>query len=207
MLPIKNGRVGQNVTLDIFAFNRNNKVINTLSAGTYPIIDEEIAGCKCAKIPANINTGSEGIGFGFMLSANSNNHGIACVRSSTGNNNAWSAIARPDVNSTLRADSRIEIPYKICYETTSELVTRFELENVAQMYPKTLIGEMKQLYYDAGNSLEDGTNTWLKANGQAINSNDYPELYSKFSTSRTDDIEVSIPDINSQVGYYYICAK
>lgn len=207
LLPIKNGRVGQNVTLDIFAFNRNNKVINTLSAGTYPIIDEEIAGCKCAKIPANINTGSEGIGFGFMLSANSNNHGIACVRSSTGNNNAWSAIARPDVNSTLRADSRIEIPYKICYETTSELVTRFELENVAQMYPKTLIGEMKQLYYDAGNSLEDGTNTWLKANGQAINSNDYPELYSKFSTSRTDDIEVSIPDINSQVGYYYICAK
>jgi len=207
LLPIKNAQVGQSVTLDIFAFNRNNRIISTLSAGTYPIIDEEIAGCKCAKIPANINSGSEGIGFGFMLSANRNNHGIACVKSSTGNNNAWSAIARPDVNSTLRADSRIEIPYKICYETTSELVTRFELENVAQMYPKTLIGEMKQLYYDAGNSLEDGTNTWLKANGQAINSNDYPELYSKFSTSRTDDIEVSIPDINSQVGYYYICAK
>ena len=76
------------------------------------------------------------------------------------------------------------------------------------MYPKTLVGEMKQLSYDAGNSLDDGMNTWLKANGQAINSNDYPELYEKFNTSRTDDeIEVSIPDINSQVGYYYICAK
>ena len=24
---------------------------------------------------------------------------------------------------------------------------------------------------------------------------------------KIDDIEVSIPDINSQVGYYYICAK
>ena len=208
LLPIKNGRVGQNVTLDIFAFNRNNRVINTLSAGTYPIIDEEIAGCKCAKIPANINTGSEGIGFGFMLSSNSNNHGIACVRSSTGNNNAWSATTRPNVNTTLRADSRIEIPYKICYETTSELVTRFELENVTQMYPRTLIGEMKQLSYDAGNTLDDGTNTWLKANGQAINSNDYPELFEKFNTSRTDDdIEVSIPSIDSQAGYYYICAK
>lgn len=208
LLPIKNGRVGQNVTLDIFAFNRNNRVINTLSAGTYPIIDEEIAGCKCAKIPANINTGSEGIGFGFMLSSNSNNHGIACVRSSTGNNNAWSATTRPNVNTTLRADSRIEIPYKICYETTSELVTRFELENVTQMYPRNLIGEMKQLAYDGGNSLDDGTNTWLKANGQAINSNDYPELYEKFNTSRTDDdIEVSIPSIDSQAGYYYICAK
>lgn len=208
LLPIKNGRVGQNVTLDIFAFNRNNRVINTLSAGTYQIIDEEIAGCKCAKIPANINTGSEGIGFGFMLSSNSNNHSIACVRSSTGNNNAWSGTARPNVNTSLSTNARIEIPYKICYETTSELVTRFELENVTQLYPRNMIGEMKQLSYDGGNSLEDGTNTWLKANGQAINSNDYPELYEKFHTSRTnDDIEVSIPAIDSQVGYYYICAK
>lgn len=208
LLPIKNGRVGQNVTLDIFAFNRNNRVISTLSAGTYPIIDEEIAGCKCAKIPANINTGSEGIGFGFMLSSNNNNHSIACVRSSTGNNNAWSATTRPNINSTLRADSRIEIPYKICYETTSELVTRFELENVTQMYPRNVIGEYKNLSYDAGNSLEDGTNTWLKANGQAINRDDYPELYEKFNIDRTnDDIEVSIPSVDNQVGYYYICAK
>lgn len=207
LLPIKNGRVGQNVTLDIFAFNRNNRIISTLSAGTYPVIDEEIAGCKCAKIPANINSGSEGIGFGFMLSANSNNHGIACVKSSTGNNNAWSATARPGVNSSLNANARIEIPYKICYETTSEVVTRFELENVTQMYPRNMIGEMKQLAYDGGTSFEDETNTWLRANGQAINSNDYPELYEKFNTPRTDDIEVSIPDINSQVGYYYICAK
>ena len=208
LLPIKNGRVGQNVTLDIFAFNRNNRVINTLSAGTYPIIDEEIAGCKCAKIPANINTGSEGIGFGFMLSSNNNGHSIACVRSSTGNNNAWSATTRPNVNTSLSTNSRIEIPYKICYETTSEVVTRFELENVTQMYPRNMIGEMKQLAYDGGASFEDETNTWLRANGQAINSNDYPELYEKFHTSRVDaDIEVTIPMIDSQVGYYYICAK
>ena len=208
LLPIKNAQVGQSVTLDIFAFNRNNRIISTLSAGTYPIIDEEIAGCKCAKIPANINSGSEGIGFGFMLSANSNNHGIACVKSSTGNNNAWSAIARPGVNSSLNANARIEIPYKICYETTSELVTRFELENVTQMYPRNMIGEMKQLAYDGGTSLEDGTNTWLKANGQAINRDDYPELYEKFNTDRTnDDIEVSIPSVDNQIGYYYICAK
>ena len=99
-------------------------------------------------------------------------------------------------------------PYKITHHTKSELVTRFELEKVTQMYPRTLIGEMKQLSYDAGNSLEDGTNTWLRANGQAINSNDYPELYEKFNTYRTDDdIEVTIPSIDSQVGYYYICAK
>lgn len=208
LLPIKNAQVGQRVTLDIFAFNKNNRIISTLSAGTYPIIDEEIEGCKCAKIPANINSGSEGIGFGFMLSANSNNHGIACVKSSTGNNNAWSATARPDVNSSLSANSRIEIPYKICYETTSELVTRFELENVIQMYPRNMIGEMKQLAYDGGTSFEDETNTWLRANGQAINRDDYPELYEKFNIDRTnDDIEVSIPSVDNQIGYYYICAK
>lgn len=207
LLPIRNAQVGQNVTLDIFAFNRNNRVISTLSAGTYPIIDEEIVGCKCAKIPVNISTGSEGIGFGFMLSSNNNGHRIACFRSSTGNNNAWSATARPNVNTTLRADSRIEIPYKICYETTSELVTRFELENVTQMYPR-MIGELKQLAYDCGDSFEDGTNIWLRANGQAINRNDYPALYEKFNTSRADsDIEVTIPSIDGQAGYYYICAK
>ena len=207
LLPIKNANVGQRVSVDIFAFNRDNRVTHNITAGTFQIIDEEIAGCKCVKIPVNINSGNEGIGFGFMVSSNSNNHSIACIRSTTGNNNAWSATTRPNINSTIRADSRIEIPYKICYETTSELVTRFELENVTQMYPRTLIGEMKQLAYDGGNCLEDGTNTWLKANGQAINSNDYPELFEKFNTSRTDDIEVSVPDIENQVGYYYICAK
>ena len=207
LLPIKNAQVGQRVSVDIFAFNRDNRVTHNITAGTFQIIDEEIAGCKCVKIPVNINSGNEGIGFGFMVSSNSNNHSIACIRSTTGNNNAWSATTRPNINSTIRADSRIEIPYKICYETTSELVTRFELENVTQMYPR-MVGELKQLAYDCGDSFKDGTNTWLRANGQAINSNDYPELYEKFNTSRTDDdIEVSVPDIENQVGYYYICAK
>lgn len=207
LLPIKNANVGQRVSVDIFAFNRDNRVTHNIPAGTFQIIDEEIAGCKCVKIPVNINSGNEGIGFGFMLSSNNNGHRIACVRSSTGNNNAWSATARPNVNTTLRADSRIEIPYKICYETTSELVTRFELENVTQMYPR-MIGELKLLAYDCGDSFEDGTNTWLRANGQSINSNDYPRLYEKFRTSRTnDEIEVSVPTIENEVGYYYICAK
>lgn len=218
LLPIRNAQVGQRVTLDIFAFNRNNRIISTLSAGTYPIIDEEIVGCKCAKIPANINSGSDGIGFGFMLSSNNNGHSIACVKSLTGSNNAWSALARPDVNSTLRADSRIEIPYKICYETTSELVTRFELENVAQMYPRNLIGEMKQLSYDGGEIIEENNCTWLKADGQNISQAEYPELYEKMQTEPSllsslfgrSNAKVTIPNLNSgrnDVGYYYICAK
>ena len=204
LLPIRGASVGEQIAIDVFAFNNNKRLIRLGTSKKYPVVDEEIAGCKCVKINFDIDSGTNGIGFGFMIM--STGVGAVCVQG--GSNVAWTSTTRPTETTTLNPNENISFPYKICYETTSELVTRFELENVTQMYPKTLVGEMKQLSYDAGNSLDDGMNTWLKANGQAINSNDYPELYEKFNTSRTDDeIEVSIPDINSQVGYYYICAK
>ena len=205
LLPVRGASVGEQIAIDVFAFNNNNKrLIQLGKAKKYPVVEEEIAGCKCVKIDFDIDSGTSGIGFGFMIM--SSGVGAACVQG--GSNVAWTSTTRPTETTTLNPNENISFPYKICYETTSELVTRFELENVTQMYPKTLIGEYKNLSYDAGNSLEDGTNTWLKANGQAINSNDYPELYEKFNTSRIDaDIEVTIPMIDSQVGYYYICAK
>ena len=204
LLPVRGASVGEQIAIDVFAFNNNKRLIQLGTAKKYPVVAEEIAGCKCVKINFDINSGTNGIGFGFMIM--STGVGAVCVQG--GSNVAWTSTTRPTETTTLNPNENISFPYKICYETTSELVTRFELENVTQMYPRTLIGEMKQLSYDGGNSLEDGTNTWLKANGQAINSNDYPELYEKFNTSRTDDdIEVTIPSIDSQVGYYYICAK
>lgn len=204
LLPIRGASVGEQIAIDVFAFNNNKRLIRLGTSKKYPVIDEEIAGCKCVKITFDIDSGTNGIGFGFMIM--STGVGAVCVQG--GPNVAWTSNTRPTETTTLNPNENISFPYKICYETTSELVTRFELENVTQMYPKNLIGEMKQLSYDAGNSLDDGMNTWLKANGQAINSNDYPELYEKFNTSRTDDdIEVSIPSIDNQVGYYYICAK
>ena len=204
LLPVRGASVGEQIAIDVFAFNNNKRLIKLGTAKKYPVVDEEIAGCKCVKINFDIDSGTSGIGFGFMIM--SSGVGAACVQG--GSNVAWTSTTRPTETTTLNPNENISFPYKICYETTSELVTRFELENVTQMYPKTLIGEYKNLSYDAGNSLEDGTNTWLKANGQAINSNDYPELYEKFHTSKTnDDIEVSIPSIDSQFGYYYICAK
>lgn len=204
LLPIRGASVGEQIAIDVFAFNNNKRLIQLGKAKKYPVVEEEIAGCKCVKIDFDIDSGTNGIGFGFMIM--STGVGAVCVQG--GSNVAWTSTTRPTETTTLNPNDNISFPYKICYETTSELVTRFELENVTQMYPKNLIGEMKQLSYDAGNSLEDGTNTWLKANGQAINSNDYPELYEKFNTSRTDsDIEVTIPSIENEVGYYYICAK
>ena len=212
LIPIKNSQVGDVLDISFFTFNNNNQV-NYIESYTKrcTVIDEEILGHKCAKIQVNRSSGTSGIGFGFMNMTHSidgRQLGIACIRNTAGGNKIWSQTYSPRNGQTLNSTTNATIAYKICYETTSELVTRFELENVTQMYPKTLIGEMKQLSYDGGNSLADGMNTWLKANGQAINSNDYPELYEKCHTSRTnDDIEVSIPSIDSQFGYYYICAK
>ena len=212
LIPIKNSQVGDVLDISFFTFNNNNQV-NYIESYTKrcTVIDEEILGHKCAKIQVNRSSGTSGIGFGFMNMTHSidgRQLGIACIRNTAGGNKIWSQTYSPRDGQTLSANTNATIAYKICYETTSALVTRFELENVTQMYPRNVIGEMKQLAYDGGNSLADGTNTWLKANGQAINSNDYPELYAKFHISRTnDDIEVSIPAIDSQVGYYYICAK
>lgn len=211
LIPIKNAQVGDNLDISFFTFNNNNQVNYIESyTRTCPVIDEEILGHKCAKIQVNRASGTSGIGFGFMNmthSINGRQLGIACIRNTSGGNKIWSQTHSPRDGQTLSANANATISYKICYETTSEVVTRFELENVTQMYPR-MVGELKQLAYDCGDSFKDGTNTWLRANGQSINRNDYPALYEKFNTSRTDsDIEVSVPDIENQVGYYYICAK
>ena len=212
LIPIKNSQVGDVLDISFFTFNNNNQV-NYIESYTRrcTVIDEEILGHKCAKIQVNRSSGTSGIGFGFMNmthSINGRQLGVACIRNTAGGNKIWSQTYSPRNGQTLSANTNATIAYKICYETTSELVTRFELENVTQMYPRNMIGEMKQLAYDGGTSLEDGINTWLKANGQVINRDDYPELYEKFNTDRTnDDIEVSIPSVDNQIGYYYICAK
>ena len=211
LIPIKNSQVGDVLDISFFTFNNNNQV-NYIESYTRrcTVIDEEILGHKCAKIQVNRSSGTSGIGFGFMNmthSINGRQLGIACIRNTSGGNKLWSQTYSPRDGQTLSANTNATIAYKICYETTSEVVTRFELENVTQMYPR-IIGEVKHLVYDCGDSFEDGNNKWLKANGQVINSNDYSELYEKFNTDRTnDDIEVSIPSVDNQIGYYYICAK
>ena len=210
LLPIRGASVGEQIAIDVFAFNNNERLIKLGTAKKYPVVDEEIAGCKCVKINFDIDSGTNGIGFGFMIM--SSGVGAACVQG--GSNVAWTSTTQPTKTTILNPNENISFPYKICYETTSELVTRFELENVTQMYPKTLIGEYKNISYDAGNSLEDGTNTWLKANGQAVTNTDYPELFEKLNPNRTindlDNIQVEtfeLPNETAAAGYYYICAK
>ena len=213
IVPIANAQVGDTVNATYFVINNGNSVIQAPNfQKAYTVEDIDMVGCKCIRIQVD-KYFDQTVGFGFAIEPKTVRNGVriglAYATDNSYTNSVWSSAQMPSLNQSVAGNNLAHrvFPYKITHHTTSELVTRFELEKVTQMYPRNLIGEMKQLYYDAGNSLEDGTNTWLKANGQAINSNDYPELYEKFNTPRTDDIEVSIPDINSQVGYYYICAK
>ena len=218
LLPIKGANVGDSININYFIYNNSGRVIYQPDwAKNYTVIDEEVAGCKCAKIDVNRNSGTDGIGFGFVVftsNVGGRPVGAACLKSTVGANVSWTSTTGPRVDQNLNSMSKTKFPYKICYETTSEVVTRFELENITQMYAKTLIGEYKNLSYDAGNSLEDGTNTWLKANGQAITNTDYPELFEKLNPNRTindlDNIQVEtfeLPNETAAAGYYYICAK
>lgn len=202
LLPVRGASVGEQIAIDVFAFNNNKRLIQLGTAKKYPVVDEEIAGCKCVKITFDIDSGTNGIGFGFMIM--STGVGAVCVQG--GSNVAWTSNTRPTETTTLNPNENISFPYKICYETTSELVTRFELENVTQMYPRNMIGEMKQLAYDCGYSFEDGMNTWLRVNGQAISKTEYPALFDKMNTS--DDLEeLQLLQVDDRVGYYYICVK
>lgn len=213
LLPIKGANVGDSISINYFIYNNNGTVIYQQTwAKNYTVIDEEVAGCKCAKIDVNRDSGNNGIGFGFVVftsNVGGRPVGAACLKSAIGADVSWTSTTGPRVDQNLNSMSKTKFPYKICYETTSEVVTRFELEQVTQMYPKTLIGEYKNISYDAGDVLEESGHTWIKANGQSIYKEDYPDLYEKFNSTRTidEDIEITIPLIENQIGYYYICAK
>ena len=209
LIPIKNSQVGDVLDISFFTFNNNNQV-NYIESYTKrcTVIDEEILGHKCAKIQVNRSSGTSGIGFGFMNmthSINGRQLGVACIRNTANGNKIWSQIYSPRDGQSLSPNTNATIPYKICYETTSEVITRFELENVTQMYPR-MIGEVKHLVYDCGDSFEDGTNTWLRVNGQSISKTEYPALFDKMNTS--DDLEeLQLLQVDDRVGYYYICVK
>ena len=213
IVPIANAQVGDTVNATYFVINNGNTVIQAPTFyREYTVEDIDMVGCKCIRIQVNQQF-NQVVGFGFSVqpkSVRGTTIGMAYATDNSYTNSVWSSAQTPSMNQNVGGNNlpnRV-FPYKVTHHTTSEVVTRFELEKVTQMYPRNLIGEMKQLSYDAGSSLEDGNNTWLRANGQAINSNDYPSLYEKLHTSRVDaDIEVTIPMINSQFGYYYICAK
>lgn len=217
LLPIKNSQVGDTVSATWFVL-KNNKTILQIQNWfkNYTVEDIDMVGCKCIRIPVNVKY-SERVMFGFAVQTKSIGNrtiGMAYANDISYSKEVWTGSSPNQLTNFTNNSPRKVFPYKILYDTTSEVVTRFELEQVTQMYPKTLIGEYKNISYDAGNTLDDGMNTWLKANGQSVTNTDYPELFEKLNPNRTindlDNIQVEtfeLPNETAAAGYYYICAK
>lgn len=211
IVPIKNAVVGDVVSATYFVINNNNRVIRTPGSHTNLTVEDiDMLGCKCIRIPVN-SVFNERVGFGISVVSkyvNGRNIGMAYANDSRYSSNVWVGNTPSNGTSMTDTNRNYVFPFKVGHETTSELVTRFELEKVTNIYPR-LIGEYRSLSYDAGDILEENGHTWIKANGQSISKEDYPDLYEKFNSTRTidEDTEITIPLIENQIGYYYICAK
>lgn len=211
IVPIKNAVVGDVISATYFVINNNNRVIRAPRGHvSLTVEDIDMLGCKCIRIPVN-EAFNERVGFGISVvskNVNNRNIGMAYANDSRYSSNVWVGNTPNNGTSMSTTNGNYVFPFKVGHETTSELVTRFELEKVANIYPR-IIGEYRSLSYDAGDILEENGYTWIKANGQSISKEDYPDLYEKFNSTRTinEDIEITIPLIENQIGYYYICAK
>ncbi|WP_308000890.1 hypothetical protein [uncultured Clostridium sp.] len=220
IVPIANAQVGDTINATYFVINNGNVVIKAPEfQKPHTVEDIDMVGCKCIRIQVNQQF-NQVVGFGFIVEPRTVRGnvriGLAYATDNSYSNSVWSSAQTPHVNQSV-AENKLPhkvFPYKVTHRTTSELVTRFELEKVTQMYPRTLIGEYKNISYDAGNTLDDGMNTWLKANGQTVTNTDYPELFEKLNPNRIiDDLEniqvetFELPNETAAAGYYYICAK
>ena len=220
IVPIANAQVGDTINATYFVINNGNVIIQAPGfQKPHTVEDIDMVGCKCIRIQVNQQF-NQVVGFGFIVEPRTVRGnvriGLAYATDNSYPNSVWSSVQTPHVNQSV-AENKLPhkvFPYKVTHRTTSELVTRFELEKVTQMYPRTLIGEYKNISYDAGNTLDDGMNTWLKANGQSVTNTDYPELFEKLNPNKTindlDNIQVEtfeLPNETAAAGYYYICAK
>lgn len=211
IVPIKNAVVGDVVSATYFVINNDNRVIRTPGGHRSRTVEDiDMLGCKCIRIPVG-EAFNERVGFGISVvsrDVNGRNIGMAYAINSRHSLNVWVGSTPNNGTSMSTTNGNYVFPFKVGHETTSELITRFELEKVTNIYPR-LIGEYRSLSYDAGDILEENGHTWIKANGQSISKEDYPDLYEKFNSTRTidEDIEITIPLIENQIGYYYICAK
>ena len=220
IVPIKNAVVGDVISATYFVINNNNRVIRApRSHVNYTVEDIDMLGCKCIRIPVG-EAFNERVGFGISVvskNVNGRNIGMAYANDSGYSSNVWVG-STPNTNTSMSDTNRNYVfPFKVGHETTSELVTRFELEKVANIYPR-IIGEYRSLSYDAGDVLEENGHTWIKANGQSISKMDYPELYEKMNTEQAtknlsidgdidENTEIILPNVENTIGYYYICAK
>lgn len=74
-------------------------------------------------------------------------------------------------------------------------------------HPLPVMGELKRLFYDAGERFEIQGGCWLRCDGQSLTMDDYPELYQQIrETSSTSQETVILPNTPTE-GYLYIRIK
>lgn len=220
IVPIKNAVVGDVVSATYFVISNDNRVIRAPGGHrSCTVEDIDMLECKCIRIPVN-EVFNQRVGFGISVVSkyvNGRNIGMAYANDSGYSSNVWVGNTPENNKLMTTTNGHYVFPFKVGHETTSELVTRFELEKVANIYPR-IIGEYRSLSYDAGDVLEEDGYTWIKANGQSISKRDYPELYEKMNTEQAtknlsidgdidENTEIILPNIENTIGYYYICAK
>lgn len=220
IVPIKDAVVGDVVSATFFVISNDNRVIRTPGGHINRTVEDiDILGFKCIRIPVN-EAFSGRVGFGISVVSkivNGRRIGMAYANDPGYNSNVWVGDTPENNKLMTTTNGHYVFPFKVGHETTSELVTRFELEKVANIYPR-IIGEYRSLSYDAGDVLEEDGYTWIKANGQSISKRDYPELYEKMNTEQAtknlsidgdidENTEIILPNIENTIGYYYICAK
>lgn len=220
IVPIKNAVVGDVVSATYFVINNSNRVIRVPRGHVNRTVEDiDMLGCKCIRIPVG-EAFNERVGFGISVvskNVNGRNIGMAYANDSGYNSSVWVGNTPENGTSMSTTNRNYVFPFKVGHETTSELITRFELEKVANIYPR-IIGEYRSLSYDAGDTLEENGNVWLKANGQSISKEDYPDLYEKMNTKHAtknlsiegnidENTEIVLPNVENTIGYYYICAK
>lgn len=212
LIPIANAQVGDTINIAYFAVNADsNTVVSTPNDITCNIVETKYMGYYCARVPlSGSNVYTHSVGFGFRVTEKTiGGRNLKMVASNAGA--SWSDTSAPGVGAGLVNAINYTFPYIVGYHTTSEVVTRFDIDHNtpfvstfaigARAY---MIGELKEFAYDMGATFsEDGT-LWLRCEGQEITRADYPELYDRMP--QTQDGKVVLPGGQS-TNYKYICAQ
>lgn len=224
IVPVHNSRPGDQVRAEYFVLDSYAKrVLEMTNEDTYTVQDIQYQGHYC--IFFNINKSfTHHASFGFKVKDTivSGGRRVSLLIQNHGTN-GWSYARRPTLNEVLNENATFVVPYAITRRASSEVLTRYDIENNTVPINSYSLGELKMLVYDAGESIEIGGHTWLRCNGQTVSSDEYDELYdaigSQSNTSRENTIrqvsedgtevyaDFNLPANQSNVGYLYICAK
>ena len=135
IIPIANAIVGDTINATYFVISNNNVVLKAAEYyRTYTVEDIDIVGCKCIRIPINQAFG-ETVGFGFAVepkSVRNTRIGLAYAIDNSYTNSVWSSSQTPNKNHNVSSNNlpnRV-FPYRLSEVTTSEVLTKLELEKM-----------------------------------------------------------------------------